>query len=105
MGELRMKITKEKLMEMIEQELNEVEGLAGGSMDKEEPGLEVGEDEEEVQREPAIDRIRDLLQNINTPEEYEEVLEMVLMHGNDITGKKDMLKNLQSDLPKFTSGI
>ena len=100
-----MKITKDRLIALIKEEINEVEGLAGGSMDKKEPGLNVGEEEEEVQREPAIDRIRDLLQKINTQEEYEEVLEMILMHGNDITGKKDMLKNLQSDLPKFTSGI
>ena len=91
-----MKITKEKLMSIIKEELNEIEGLAGGSMDKGEPGLDVGADEEEVQ---------ELLKQINKPEEYEEVLEAILMHGNDITGKKDMLDKLQSGLPKFASGI
>ena len=90
---------------MNKEELNEIEGLAGGSMDKEGPGLEVGEEEEAIIREPAIDSIKALLQKINKPEEYEETLEMILTHGNDIAGKKDMLKNLQRDLPKFTSGI
>ena len=100
-----MKLTKQKLLEIIKKELNEVEGLAGGDMNKDEAGINVGEEEAEVQREPAIDKIKALLKQINKPEEYEEVLEAILMHGNDITGKKEMLRNLQSQLPKFASAV
>lgn len=100
-----MKLTKQKLIEIIKKELNEVEGLAGGDMNKDEAGINVGEEEAEVQREPAIDKIKALLKQINKPEEYEEVLEAILMHGNDITGKKEMLRNLQSQLPKFASAV
>jgi|TARA_R110000824_G_scaffold51444_1_gene143492 hypothetical protein len=100
-----VKLTKQKLIEIIKKELNEVEGLAGGDMNKDEAGINVGEEEAEVQREPAIDKIKALLKQINKPEEYEEVLEAILMHGNDITGKKEMLRNLQSQLPKFASAV
>ena len=100
-----MKLTKQKLIEIIKKELNEVEGLAGGDMNKDEAGINVGEEEAEVQREPAIDKIKALLKQINKPEEYEEGLEAMLMHGNDITGKKEMLRNLQSQLPKFASAV
>lgn len=100
-----MKLTKQKLIEIIKKELNEVEGLAGGDMNKDEAGINVGEEEAEVQREPAIDKIKALLKQINKPEEYEEVLEAILMHGNDIAGKKEMLRNLQSQLPKFASAV
>lgn len=100
-----MKLTKQKLIEIIKKELNEVEGLAGGDMNKDEAGINVGEEEAEVQREPAIDKIKALLKQINKPEEYEEVLEAILMHGNDITGKKEMLRNLQNQLPKFASAV
>ena len=100
-----MKLTKQKLIEIIKKELNEVEGLAGGDMNKDEAGINVGEEEAEVQREPAIDKFKALLKQINKPEEYEEVLEAILMHGNDITGKKEMLRNLQSQLPKFASAV
>ena len=45
-----MKLTKQKLIEIIKKELNEVEGLAGGDMNKDEAGINVGEEEAEESR-------------------------------------------------------
>ena len=95
-----MKITKEKLMEIIKEELNEVEGLAGGDMGGDTPVVDVGADET-VEKSPAVEQIVGLLDKINTPEEYEEVLEAILNHGNNIAGKDEMMDDLQSQLAEI----
>ena len=85
-----MKITKQKLMQIITEELNEVAGLAGGDMEGE-SSLDIGAEEEVEEQSPDVERIISLIPKIKTPEDFEKTLEAILNHEITDTGGKDRI--------------
>ena len=85
-----MKITKEKLMEIIEAELMENEPAP------EEPA---------PKHQADTDKVLQYISKIDNKYEYEELLTAVVTHGDNIPNKKLILTTLYKKLPSIIKGL
>jgi len=99
-----MKLTEQVLKEMISEIYEDLD--LGDEQDQ--GSEEADKKDAEALREPGevdVRRIADLMTKIDQPQEYIELLTMVLKYGNNIQNKKAVLKALQSQISKFTGTV
>lgn len=66
------------------------------------------EKDAEALKEPSevdVKGIADLLPKIDQPDEYAQLLTMILKYGNNIHGKENILRQLQSQLSNFIGTV
>ena len=96
-----MKITEQILKEMIEDVMQEVDLDGDEDPDRSDADAEAIAEPSELD----VTTIARLMNKIDQPAEYIELLTMVLKYGSKIQGRENILRRLQSQLSSFIGEV
>jgi hypothetical protein len=86
-----MKITRERLIKIIKEELQDQ-----GGTPEEQPGVEP-----EEKKKSDVARVLSYISAIDNRQEYEQLVAAIIKHGGALPGAKIVLTKVYQQLPKF----